>query len=233
MTSQKNENFFLNLAINIVLPTLILLKGYTWFGLNPLTTLLLALVFPIGYGVFVFFKSREYNLLSILGLVSILLTGGIGVLKLPKEWIAVKEASIPLAIGVCVLFSLKTKSPLAKVLLYNAAVFNVTAIDETLSQRGQTENFQKLLYRCTGLLSISFLFSAVLNFILAKLIVVSETGTHAFNAELGKLTAWSYPIIAVPCMIVMVLIFLYFIKGLQRLTGLGFENLLEASKLKK
>lgn len=233
MKSKKNENFFLNLIVNIVLPTLILMKGHFWFGLNPLVTLILALIFPVVYGTIHFITAREYNLLSIIGLASILLTGGIGVLKLPKEWIAFKEAIIPLAIGLFVLFSLKTKTPLVKVLLYNSAVFNTEMIDQTLSQKGEESNFKKLLYRCTYFFSFSFLLSAILNFILAKLIIVSETGTHAFNAELGKLTAWSYPIIAVPCMVVVILVFLYFIRGIQRLTGLPFEQLFESSRIKK
>ncbi len=41
----------------------------------------------------------------ILGIVSVLLTGGIGVLELDTQWLAVKEALIPGIIGVVVLGS--------------------------------------------------------------------------------------------------------------------------------
>jgi hypothetical protein len=50
----------------------------------------------------------------VLGLVSILLTGGIGLLQLDTRWLAVKEAAIPGLIGLAVLMSTRTRYPLVK-----------------------------------------------------------------------------------------------------------------------
>ena len=50
--------------------------------------------------------------------------------------------------------------------------------------------------------------------------------TFAFNEELGRMTALSFPAIALPCLIVVILCFVYFARGLGRLTGLSFQELL-------
>ncbi|MEZ5480118.1 MAG: hypothetical protein R3E95_22345 [Thiolinea sp.] len=60
----------------------------------------------------------------------------------------------------------------------------------------------------------------MLNYILAKLIVVSAPGTAAYNQELGKLTLMSYPVIVIPSMLVMMFAFWYLYRGIKKLTGL-------------
>jgi len=75
-------------------------------------------------------------------------------------------------------------------------------------------------------LAVSFIFSSVLNFTLAKIIIKSPTGTEAFDQELGKMIIVSKFVIAIPCTIIMVLILWYLIRSLTRLTGLTFEEML-------
>ena len=112
----KRENTFLNLGFNLILPILLLNKGKSWFGkyLEPyfenaaVGVLLIALAFPVGYFVYDYVTRKKYNIFSIIGLLSVLLTGGIGILNIPTEWFAVKEAAIPLILGLAVVISLKT-----------------------------------------------------------------------------------------------------------------------------
>ena len=66
-----------------------------------------------------------------------------------------------------------------------------------------------------------------MNYVLAKMIVTSETGTVAFNEELGKMTFLSYPMIAIPSMIMMFGIMFYVVKVIKNLTGLGFEEIFD------
>ena len=81
----KKENTFLNLGFNLILPILLLNKGKQWFGSYLETyfenvavgVLLLAIAFPVGYFIYDYVKRSKYNLFSILGLISVLLTGGI------------------------------------------------------------------------------------------------------------------------------------------------------------
>jgi hypothetical protein len=237
----KRENTFLNLGFNILLPILILNKGKDWFGgyIEPyfdnvaLGILLIAITFPIGYFVYDYFARAKYNIFSILGLVSVLLTGGIGILNIPTQWFAVKEAAIPLLLGVAVVVSLKTPYPLIRTLLYNPELMNVPRVQAALKEHDAEEDFEKLLSQCTWLLAGSFLLSAVLNFILARWIVVSPSGTDAFNAEVSKMMGLSFPVIAIPSIAIMMFALFKLMGGIKRMTGLELEQVLHGAEEKR
>ncbi len=222
----KKENTFLSLGLNIFLPALILMKGTQWFGFAPATNLVVALAFPIGYGCYDFVIRRKYNVFSIIGFVSILLTGGIGLLEMSPRWIAVKEAGIPALLGLVVLGSMKTRRPIVKLLLLRDEFIDLEKLNRELDARNNHAAFDKLLGQCTYLLAFSFLVSAILNFVLARIIVQSPSGTEAFNDELGRMTLWSLLVIAVPCMIIMVVALFRLFRGIKELTGLDMEVLL-------
>jgi hypothetical protein len=57
-------------------------------------------------------------------------------------------------------------------------------------------------------------------------ILKSPAGTPEFNQELGKMVALSYPVIMVPSMIVLVLSLIFLIRGLTRMTGHSYKDLL-------
>jgi hypothetical protein len=234
----KKENTFLNLGFNLILPILLLNKGKQWFGsyLEPyfenvaVGVLLIAIAFPVGYFVYDYVKRKKYNVFSILGLISVLLTGGIGILEIPTAWFAVKEAAIPLLLGLAVLISLKTPYPLIRTLLYNPEIINVEKVHNALVAHQSETAFERLLVRCTWLLAGSFLLSAVLNFFLARWIVVSPSGTDAFNAEVSKMMAWSWPIIAIPSMAIMMYALMQLLGGIKKMTGLELEDVLHGAK---
>ena len=234
----KRENTLLNLGFNILIPVLILNKGKDWFGdwLRPwfdnvaVPVLVIALAFPIGYFVYDYFKRAKYNIFSILGLVSVLLTGGIGILHIPTEWFAVKEAAIPLILGLAVLLSLKTPYPLVRTLLFNREILNVDKVQRALRESGNEADFEQLLVRCTRLLAASFILSAVLNYLLARWIVDSPSGTDAFNEEVGRMMAWSWPIIVVPSMVLMMAALWLLLRGIRRMTGLELESVLRGAE---
>lgn len=229
---------FLNLGFNILLPILILNKGSKWFSahLEPyfenvaIPILLMALTFPIAYFVYDYFKRQKYNFLSILGLVSVLLTGGIGILNIPTEWFAVKEAAIPALIGIAVVVSLKTPYPLIRTLLYSPEIMDVDKVQAALEQNDSVAAFEKLLEKCTWMLAGSFLLSALLNFFMARWIVVSPSGSDAFNAEVAKMMAWSWPVIVVPSLVIMSVTLWMLLSGIHRSTGLKFEEVIRASE---
>ena len=54
----------------------------------------------------------------------------------------------------------------------------------------------------------------------------SQPGTVEYNAELGKMTALSFPVIAVPAMIMMMGAMFYLFRGITRMTGLPFEDII-------
>lgn len=216
------------------MPILILNKGQKLFGkyLEPYTDkvavviLLIALLFPILYFVYDYFKRSKYNLLSIIGLISVLLTGGIGILEIPTRWFAVKEAAIPSLLGIAVIVSLKTPWPLIRTLLYNPEIIHVDKVHDALLSHGKELAFEKLLKKCTWLLAFSFLLSGVINYALARWIVVSPSGTDAFNSEVSRMMFWSWPAIVVPSLMITFAVLWLLLSGIQKMTGLKFESIL-------
>jgi intracellular septation protein A len=215
-----------DLLISLLIPSLILMKFSGEAQLGADGALALALAFPLGWGSFELIKYRKFNFIALLGLLSVLLTGGIGLLKLSNQWLAVKEAAIPGLIGVAVLVSTHTPYPLIRTLLFNKSVLNVDKIQECLEKSGNTQPFEQRLQKATYWFSGTFFFSSAMNYVLAKWIVVSPSGSEAFNAELGRMNLLSYPMIAIPSMIMLMGIFYYLWRTIHSLTGLKFEDVM-------
>ncbi len=223
---KQKSNSMLDLLLSIILPSIILMKFSTDEHFGAAGGLLIALAFPLCWGLFELIKYRKFNFIAMLGLISILLTGGIGLLALDVKWLAIKEAAVPAFIGITVLLSVFTPYPLVRTLLYNPAVMNIKLIEEKLTQTNNRPQFEKRLMKATYFMAGSFIFSAVMNYILAKTIVTSPAGTPAFNEELGQLTLYSYPVIAIPTMLMIMGILFYLWRSIRELTGLKLEEVI-------
>ncbi|OEE67860.1 MFS transporter [Enterovibrio norvegicus FF-33] len=222
----------IDLLVSIVIPAFVLMKLSGENDLGASGGLIVALSFPLGWGLFELIKYRKFNFIALLGLANVLLTGGIGLLELDTKWLAIKEAAIPAAIGIAVLVSTFTSSPLVKALLFNPTVMDVEKINQRLQMRNSMEAFESRLMKATYLVAGSFAFSATMNFILAKWIVTSPAGTPEFNEQLGQLTLYSYPMIALPSTIMMMGVFYYLWRTIHDLTGLKLEEVLANSSSK-
>ena len=229
----KQENLLLNLVCNLVIPALVLSKLSTPERLGPVYGLVVALAFPLGYGLWDFFQRRQANFISIIGFVSVLLTGGLGLLHVDGLWFAVKEAAVPTVIGIAVLVSLKTKKPLVHTMLYNPQVIDVPKVDAALAARQTRDGFERLMVTSSYLLTLSFLLSAVLNFVLARYLLTSPSGTPEFNAELAKMHLLSWPVIVVPSLAMTLLALWRLLSGLKKLTGLSMDEIFKAPPPKK
>jgi len=217
----------LDILLSVVIPSVILMKLSGASEIGATGALIVALAFPIGWGLYELIKYRKFNFIALLGLVSVLLTGGIGLLQLDTQWLAVKEAAIPGLIGIVVLISTQTRYPLIKTLLYNPKILDVDKISQKLEELGGALMFETRLLNATYLLGGTFFFSAVMNYILAKWIVTSPAGSAAFNEELGQMTLLSYPMIAIPSMVMMMAIFYYLWRTIHGMTGLTLEEILK------
>jgi hypothetical protein len=227
MKKDGKPNPLLEIGITVLLPAVILMKLSGPERLGTLGALLLALAFPVGWGVWDGIRRRKLNWLSVLGVVSTLLTGGIGLLALDAQWLAVKEAAVPGLIGLAVLASTWTKSPLIRVLVFNAQLFDVDKVHKALEERRNVVPFELRLRTGTLLLAGTFFFSAVANYVLARFVVSAPAGTEAFNEQLGRLTLLSYPIIAVPSMLMMMALMFWLARGAKTLTGLELGDMLQ------
>jgi len=222
----KKENLLINIAVNIILPTVILSKFSGEDELGVELAIIVALAFPLTYGLKEMLQTGKFNLFSAIGIVSIMLTGGMALLKLPPEYIAIKEAGIPALFAIFTLLSIKTRYPLVKTFLYNDKIMQIDKVDLALEHHGTKSGFEHALRNASYLMALSFVVSSILNYLLAIIILVSEPGTEAFNAELGKMNALSFPVIAVPATIVMMFALFYLFKQIKQLTQLELEEIL-------
>lgn len=242
-----------NILINVIIPVLILSylskdpelqvrlgKAVRPWHIGPLKAMILALVLPIGYAVWHFVKTRKGNFFSALGLISVLLSGGLtlylwnanGTVK-PNAGLlfGVKEALIPLVLGIAVLFSQRSATPLIRVFLYNDSIFDIPKIETRVAEKSAQSEYKEILQGATRLFAASFFLSSVMNLILAQWFfrgfnASAINALEEFNSIIGKVMGWGFAVIGVP-----ILIFLYFtlrrlLNGLGKLTGLEEEELM-------
>lgn len=222
----EQESLLVNLGFNVIAPTLILTKlsgdeylGTTW-------GVVVALLFPIVYGARDFYRRGKINFFSALGVFSVVMTGGISLLKLPPEYLAYKEAAVPALFGLATMLSLKTPYPLIRTLLFNDTVIELDRVNAALVEHNCVEAFNRRMVTASWIIASSFLLSSILNYLLATMIVTSQPGTVEYNAELGKMTALSFPVIALPSTAMMMAAMIYLFRGVTRMTGLPFEDII-------
>ncbi len=225
MTKQKKSNALLDLLFNIAIPAIILSKFSNNEYLGEVNGFIISLSFPIIYGLFSFYKSKKINIFSALGLINVLLTGGIGLMRLDKNWLVIKETAIPLFIGIYIIISQHTKYPLVKIILQHALDFK--KITQGFSEKSSISEFESMLRFVSKAMAATFFLSAMLNCALAIYILKGEPGTETFNVSLGKMTALSFPVIAIPCMIVSGFIFFYIFNTIKNKTDLEWESIIK------
>lgn len=229
--SQKKPGGMLgNLAFNIIIPVLIMTKLSGEEYLGPAWSIVAALIFPIGFGLWDLKQSGKVNAFSVLGIVSVILTGGISLLKLPAEYIAIKEALIPGLIGLAVLVTQRTSKPLLKVFVLNEQIVNWHNLNESLENTGTHALFEKKMATSSYIVAGSFFLSSALNYILAKVILVSPPGTTEYTEELGRMTALSYPVIVIPSMLMLLAALWYIFAQIKKLTGQDLDHFLVETK---
>lgn len=225
--ARKKPNPLIEIGVTILVPAVVLMKFSGSDSLGPLKALLVALSFPLAWGLWQAFSERKVSWMAVLGVVSTLLTGGIGLLKLDAQWLAVKEAAVPGLIGLVILGSVWAHKPLIHLLVFNAHLFDVERVNQALAARGNAATFAERLRTGTLLLAGTFFFSALANYVLARWVVTSPAGTEAFNQELGRLTLLSYPVIALPSTLMMMALMFWLARQAKQLTGLDLGDLLQ------
>lgn len=219
---KKPENPWLNIGLNIIIPSVIMMKFSDEATLGPVWGLIIALLFPISYGVYDYFTRHKTNFFSIIGLISVLMTGGIGLLKLSREWMIVKETAIPALFGIAVVISGLLNRPLVKIFFQQ--IMLIDKINHAFEENGHKGLFGYQLQITNYYLAGTFFISAVLNYILAEKILVGDPGTAEFNESLGRMTFLSFPVITLPMMIMMFAIIIFLAKSIKKHTGLSLED---------
>jgi hypothetical protein len=231
--SKKPDSPLISILVNVVIPVAILSLLSKEKYLGPLWALVAGLAFPIGYGLRTLIRDRKADFMSLIGIVSVTLTGVFGILKLPPEYVAIKEAAIPLILGIAVVVSLKTPFPLIKKILMTPQLFDVERLTSALKEKGNDAVFEKRLVGLTWGFASSFFLSSGLSYALAKIVLKSEPGSEAYTAELGKMTGLSHVVVLIPVMIVMFFVMNKLFNTLSELTGCKLDDLLAAHHREK
>lgn len=259
MTTEKQapkpaqEHPLANILINVLIPVLALSylskdpaiqemlgKAVRPWHIGPLKALLVALAFPICYGVWFFAKTKKMNFFSGLGLFSVLLTGGLTLFLWNKDGtvkehaavlFGLKEASIPFVLGIAIIASHWSKTPLLRTFLYSDSLFDIRKIENKVAELGKETEYRKVILDATLLFAGSFLLSTLMNFgmamwFLGDLDHTAPDARELYNAQVAKVTGWGFLVIGVPIMLFLFLTLRKLLKGLHRVTGLEDDQLM-------
>ncbi len=199
-------------------------------------TLLTALSLPLAFGLYEYLALKKKNWLSIFGLLSVLLTGGLALYEAEGIYFALSESALPAVLGIGVLISAFTKKPFVALFAYNDAVFNTEMIRQKLQEANRQRQFDRLLKESTILFSASFFLSSFLNFVLAYSIFKpipfapgTAEKTQVLNEQLGAMRFYTIFVIMIPLLIVGALILWHLIRGIRRVTQLDWEQIVRSS----
>ena len=110
-------------------------------------------------------------------------------------------------------------------MIYNPELLDIEKIEAVLDETNSKSELNRMLTKANVWFAFSFFVSSFLNYVLAKVIVVSNPGTDAFNEELGRMTMLSFPIIALPSTIIMMLVLWYIFASLKKVTQLNMNEI--------
>ena len=229
-----------NIMVNVLIPVLALTMlsktGDKFWHIGPLYGMLVAVAFPLCYGIYDLITRKKVNFFSVLGLISVLLTGGL-TLFLWEEGdrvadnaailFGIKEACIPIVFGVTILLSHWSETPLVRVFLYTPELFDIPRIEKKVKANDRQSDYDKLIFQTTLIMSVSFFISAVANFFLAQHFLQGAGTRELYNAGVGKLTGWGFVVIGVPCMVLWMGALFRLIKGIKSMTGLDTDSIME------
>jgi hypothetical protein len=207
------------MLFTIVLPIVILLTLSGDDRLGPIPALLFSLAFPIGYGTWEFRRSRTFDTTAMVGIVSTLLTGVIGVFELSPQLFAVKEAAVPILFAALIVISQYTRMPIVR-LLFDQTIHKQQVYDAVASRNTNLEMAQ-LMTRTSWLWAGTMVMSGIMRYALAEIVVTSEPGTPAFNHELGLMNLLRLPTVTVATMVLMIGTIAYLVRSTARVTGLA------------
>ncbi|MEZ4240245.1 MAG: VC0807 family protein [Myxococcota bacterium] len=215
---------WIELACTVGAPTIVLIFGTRHLG--PVLALIVALAFPLGFAVASLVREGKPSALSVLSLVSVLLTGGVGLLALDPRWFALKEALIPAAFGVVIIGSAQTRSSAVGVVLDRLLDPERTAA--ALARSGGGRRYDEVTRNATRVLGLLTIASGVASFVLARWMVSAPAGTEAFNGQLGSYTFWSFVVVSLPVMGLSFLLLQRALTALEAALGEPLDGLLRA-----
>ena len=168
-TKKSKENLWASIIFYVIIPVFVLSKLNSTFG--PLKTLLLALVFPLFFGIFDYIRRRQASPIAILGITSVLIKGIFAFYKVDGFWFAIQEAAIPTFLGVFTIVSAWVGKPFVNYFIYNENIFKIELLENKLKENNAERYFKVLMWQVTMVFGFAFFLGGVLNYILAIILV--------------------------------------------------------------
>ena len=223
----KQPHPIADLLLTVVLPSAALEYLSEPARLGPFWALVVASLLPVAFGIYCWVTKAVLNFLSILGLAAVVLTGGLGLLKLDAFWFGVKEISVPVVIGLAFPLSHWWGKPMICSMIFAPHLFNERVLRSALDTPEREAAFDRLLIKASWGMGASMLISAGINFALAMyLLGGKEPGSEAFVKGIGTLNWGGSLIIGVPMLLCMMVVMVAFMRGVYRLTGLQKADLM-------
>ena len=156
-------------------------------------------------------------------------------MKLEGIWFAIKEAAFPAVIGLFVLGSAFTRKPLFAFFLNQPAIFQIDLIQQRLEENRNVSLYQQLIKKCTIYFSVTFVLSAIMNFVLAIRIFTDiptdlseEQKAEVLNSQIADMTWMGYVVIALPLMVITASLFFFCLRRMSKLTELPLQDLMKS-----
>lgn len=214
------------LIATVAFPTVVLIgfAGEQWLG--PRIGLVVALASPVAWGVFSMVRERQVSALAVIAVVSVVLTGSVGLFEVDPSWFALKEAAIPMVLGGMAIASTYTRYAFIPVFLNT--VWDLESVDERLDAAGR-EAFDAACRRGTLVAGVISVVSGVVSWGLARYLVTSPSGTEAFAAELGAFTTVSFFTVNTPTLLATAWVIRGVLTKLEELTEDDVQTFLRSS----
>ncbi len=225
--TQKQPHPLLDFGLTFLLPSFVLEKLSAPERLGPLWALIVALLLPLGFGIWCFMKKHKMNFVSMLGLTAVIVTGVLGLWNLNATWFAAKEAMFPIFLGIAFPLSHRWGKPLVNEMLLNPQVINQPALHQALNTPEKHHSFALLLKKASWIMAGTMLFSSAANFFLALYLLGGKApGSEEYTKAIGRLNWGGSLIIGIPLMAVILTLLFWLLRSITRLTGLERDDLM-------
>jgi intracellular septation protein A len=222
---KKSSTSFFQLIVTFVLPLIVLTKFSSDSLLGPTRAMLLALSFPVVFELYNALNRRKPSFLSLLAIGGILVTGLISLLGLSEGWLAIRRSAPYLFGALVILISIWIKHPIVQAAL--SQILDMDLINETATKTKKTAALKRIVDQTGYMLSFLLLLMTIATYLMTRIVITSPTHSAAFNQEYAKLGLLSLPIISLPLLVGVVIIVMFLITKIEKLTGIDGENLLK------
>lgn len=223
----QQVNPWQELIFTVLLPSLALEYLSADNRLGPFGALCASMVPPILFGLYSWHKKFTWNLFSIIGLGTVILSGILGLFEMSAFWIGIKESSISIVIALAFPVTAWFGKPLLDAIFMQPQFINVRAIQKARLEPHKDRAFKQMMLRCSWTTFIGMTLCSVGNFFYALYVLGDAVpGSEEFVKGLSKLNWMSMIVIGIPMTVIMMMVFFQFLKGAQTITQLEKDDLL-------